>query len=116
MFFTFNQNNSGGGFDFDKDEGITHNVIIEADDAKGANQRALDIGLYFEGCADGRDCSCCGDRWYPQYEDREGDEVPSIWGRPLGEPEQGAYKVTKWMEEGFETSVIYKDGRIEWHA
>lgn len=38
MFYTFNQNNSGGSFDFDKARGITHYVIIEANSVEHANK------------------------------------------------------------------------------
>ncbi len=64
MFYHFSQNNSGGSFTFDAKRGITHHVIIEAKDDAHANERAESIGLYFDGCDDGPDCPCCGDRWY----------------------------------------------------
>lgn len=63
MFYHFSQNNSGGSFDFDKNDGITHHVVIEAVSAESANKKLQDIGGYFDGCDTGRDCSCCGDRW-----------------------------------------------------
>lgn len=63
MFFTFMQNNSHG-IDIEKPEnGIGSFVIIEAHDAIEANERAIKIGLYFDGRRSGKDCSCCGDRW-----------------------------------------------------
>ncbi|MEV5407168.1 hypothetical protein AB0L20_32150, partial [Streptomyces albidoflavus] len=34
-----------------------------------ANSRALGLGIYFNGCVDGRDCRCCGDRWNAVHED-----------------------------------------------
>ena len=34
-----------------------------------ANTKACDIGIYFDGVANGADCECCGDRW------RESDEI-----------------------------------------
>lgn len=59
MFYTFYQNNSGGYF-----EGPTM-VIIEAHSADEANEIAEErAGIYFDGVALGRDCWCCGDRWY----------------------------------------------------
>ena len=30
-----------------------------------ANDIAQGNGIYFNGVADGIDCDCCGDRWYP---------------------------------------------------
>jgi hypothetical protein len=109
-FFHFNQYNSGGSFDFDKEAGITHHVVIEAADAADANSRAEDIGLYFNGCSDGRDCDCCGDRWSDCHDD--GDAEPMVYGEPVA----SAKHATKWMKAGYETAVHYADGRIEWFA
>ena len=80
MFFTFNQNNSGGFWIGSK------YVIIEADNAVEANEIATTAEgspIYFHGVSLGRDCSCCGDRWYPAFENDKGDPVPSIWGEPI---------------------------------
>lgn len=76
-FFTFSQNNSGGSFDSDEQAGIGHYVIIEANDEHDAYDRAEQIGLYFNGVDDGRDCECCGDRW-SHYADE--NDVPKIYG------------------------------------
>ena len=109
MFFTYNQNNSGGEFIFDKDRGITHFVIVEADSPQDADDRAEKIGLYFDGYGD---CPCCGYRWYSQFSSEEGDEEPSIYGRhPRDFVEK---KKVVWMDEGFEVAVHHKDGKIEW--
>lgn len=81
-FFTFRQNNSGGGNDIDESRGIGHYVIVEASDADHANYLARQIGVYFEGVAAGIDCDCCGDRWYQQWQ-TTGDAVPTIYGLPL---------------------------------
>ena len=62
-FYEFHQNNSGGSFVFNED--LSYKVIIEARSADEANRKAEEIGIYFNGCDDGTDCSCCGDRWYP---------------------------------------------------
>lgn len=75
-FFEFDQNNSGGVFDRDDEAGIGPRVWIEALDANHANQRAETIGLYFDGCEDGRDCECCGDRWYAAS--GSGQDAPKI--------------------------------------
>ena len=71
MFLLFDQNNSGGGFDFDKKAGITETVVVEGNDYDHCISRALDIGIYFDGCEKGLDCDCCGDRWYEPW-DEEG--------------------------------------------
>lgn len=110
-FFHYSQNNSGGDFVFDKKTGITHHVVIEAVDADSANSRAEQIGLYFNGCDDGRDCSCCGDRWSRQWKD-DGNPEPTVYGEPVAKVKH----FTKWMKPGFETAVHYADGRVEWFA
>jgi hypothetical protein len=81
MFFTFTQNNSGGFFDEDEEKGIGHYVIVEANSAEEANTRAESIGIYFNGCDDGLDCDCCGDRWSPTWSS-EGEKTPMIYGEP----------------------------------
>lgn len=61
-FFCYRQNNSGGSFVVD--DNVTVNVYIQANSMDEANNIAESIGIYFNGCEMGRDCSCCGDRWY----------------------------------------------------
>lgn len=75
-YFHFSQNNPGGSFDIN--DMVAHHVFIQARSAHEANRLALDVGIYFEGCSTGADCSCCGDRWYKV--DGEGDETPLIYG------------------------------------
>lgn len=115
MFFHFSQNNSGGHFDFVESDGITHHVVIEAPNAEAANIEAIHKGLYFDGCDAGRDCSCCGDRWYRQWRDVDGDDIPTVYGHPLGKQvkEQGLLS-RGWMKEGREIAVHYANGSIEW--
>lgn len=90
MFYTFSQNNSGGSFI--EDDRVTQYVIIEANSADAANALAEVYGLYFNGCDDGRDCPCCGDRWYRTWEG-EGTEHPEIYGKPAADE--------------FQSSIIY---------
>lgn len=80
-FFTYRQNNSGGSFQ--KDSNLAEFVVIEANGPTHANLRAEEIGIYFDGCEEGLDCSCCGDRWYKFWADEKGDEVPSFYGVPV---------------------------------
>ena len=112
MFYHFNQNNSGGSFHFDDVSGITHHVIIEADNASEANTIAELIGIYFDGCSTGRDCSCCGDRWSEVWES-DTEEFPHIYGVSVQEAPNSKYTY-RWMEPGKEACVHYKDGRKEW--
>jgi hypothetical protein len=103
-FYTFSQNNSGGSFINDDETGISEFVIIEAHNESEANERAENIGIYFNGCADYIDCDCCGDRWYRVY---EGDayKVPSISGNPIEKCES-----TYYMNHCF---VHYLDGTFK---
>jgi len=115
-FFTFNQNNSGGSFDYDEKAGITHYVIVEAMDKSHAVSRAEDIGLYWDGCNSGRDCSCCGDRWYVPYDD--GDDVPKVYDADIRA--NNGYKKevwgTAWMDDGREICVHPLSGDKEWYG
>ncbi|WP_326827403.1 DUF7296 family protein [Streptomyces sp. NBC_01751] len=106
-FFTFSQNNSGGGFTYDWVRGISHYVIVEADDRKQAIDKAEEIGLYFDGEGD---CSCCGNRWSWPWRD-DGHDEPMIYGEPAAKYLDTPYAV-KWIE-GAEVFVHYADGRIE---
>ena len=89
-FYEYSQNNSGGSFSNSEKEGIAEYVIIEALNAEHANTRAENIGLYFDGCDNGTDCSCCGDRWHRAYKS-DGSDVPSIYGEPLANMEKSSY-------------------------
>lgn len=110
-FFHYNQNNSGGSFVSDAKRGITHHVVIEAESADEANDKASVIGLYFDGVNDGTDCECCGDRWYHKY--GVGDSIPSVYGRPIQDADLQYYWISKEEAPG-EICVHYADGRMEW--
>lgn len=107
MFYTYNQNNSGGSFDFDPDHGISHYVIVEANNSSEADYRAEMAGVYFD---DSIDCSCCGARWGTAW--GEGDEVPSVYGDDVstGVIPKGRFSM-KWVK-GPEGYIHYRDGRI----
>lgn len=103
MFYTFSQNNSGGSFTFNAEAGISHYVIIEADDLAEAMGKAEEIGLYFDGAGD---CPCCGNRWYEPW---EVSEKPEIYGEPVTED----WKCNKWMGDNPEAFIHYKNGKIK---
>lgn len=73
MYYTFNQNNSGGFW-----KGPQY-VIVKANSADEANEKAESFGLYFDGVRQEVDCECCGDRWCEVWED-DGTEEPTIFG------------------------------------
>ena len=117
-FFEFSQNNSGGSFHEDEEEGIGTCVIVEARDWQHANERARQIGLYFNGCDTGRDCSCCGDRWYRLWEGEEGDPIPSSYGRPVWGCAANSYRKAAYIHylDGTKEKVAFVEtGRSnEW--
>lgn len=111
MFLTFTQNNSGGRYDVDHDAGISIEVIVEGLSRGDIYDRAETIGLYFDGCDTGRDCSCCGDRW---YFDRTTplDDVPSIGGVDVS---AGVYvSPHSWQRDSGRpyAYIHYRDGRV----
>lgn len=59
-FYEFKQNNSGGFFDVDKN--VCHRVVIEAHNKTEAIKKFLPMIK-----KQSPSCSCCGDRWYPDY-------------------------------------------------
>lgn len=67
--YHFRQNNSGGHFVSTPDLDV--NVFVEAHTYREANDLAEAVGVYFNGCSSGRDCSCCGDRWSPQWDESD---------------------------------------------
>ena len=82
-FFEFHQNNTGGSFIINDE--VSHIVVIEAVNADHANETAKYVaGIYFNGCEDGSDCPCCGDRWYEVF-DGDGSDTPMVYGQPLAE-------------------------------
>ena len=95
-FYHFDQNNSGGHFTIN--DRVSMDVWIEAPDSNSAEVFATEHGIYFNGCSEGSDCNCCGDRWYPPS---KGNEILEHFGRPLIkiDTEHYTYAVdpdTKW--------------------
>lgn len=92
-YYTFSQNNSGGSFVQNDD--LDGYVIIEARNSAEANQKAKDIGIYFDGSETGDDCSCCGDRWY-RADESDAVDYPSVYGED----------VTEWGGDGLADSLF----------
>lgn len=106
MFYTYNQNNSGGSF-----VGPQY-VIIEADSPKEADSIAEDrAGLYFNGYGD---CSCCGNRWY-EASGYDAEEYPSIYGQDVSLPrdefiEKYKKEISQYAWYDYNVDVYYADG------
>lgn len=111
MFFTYSQNNSGGKFVID--DKVCHYVIIEADDYRFANILAEDLGIYFDGCDSGYDCSCCGDRWYSAWDDSDGTKTPMIYGHSPEELKNERWGLSCDAEGDVYCRVYYKNGTVE---
>lgn len=65
-WFAYHQNNSHGITV--RNNKVADEVFIEAGCYLGANHRAEEVGLYFDGHGD---CSCCGNRWSKQHDRSE---------------------------------------------
>lgn len=107
-WYKWNQNNSGGSFHVNDD--VTHRIYIEAYSYEEAERKALGLGVYYNGCDDGSDCPCCGDRWY------EGDEVtfPLSWGKELNFnniEEYAGYMTDNYGWCSPDAYLYYHDGR-----
>lgn len=104
-YYSFSQNNSGGSFTIDKERGLTVEVVVEANSPEEANDRFEEIGGYFDGVDDDRDCDCCGDRWYRTEEWKASDTIPEVKNKSY-----------KWANEGEEICVHYADGTRKWYG
>jgi len=101
-FYIWYQNNSGGHFHVD--ENLSHRVVIEANTYTEAEYKALNLGIYYNGVDDDRDCDCCGDRWYHGHELTELD----LEGKTLDEYLQGMADEYGWKDP--DIIVHYADG------
>lgn len=115
-FYAYRQNNSGGSFDFDREQGHGVLVFIEANNLKQANALAQAAGLYFDGCYKGIDCRCCGDRWGEPWDGPE--ETPTYNGCELSagtrwEDVPHEKWDRRWGEDEPYAYIHYLDGRIE---
>lgn len=103
-WYSYDQTNSGGEWRGPK---VVH---IEADDAAAADRRALAIGIYFDGCALGRDCGCCGDRWYPAGEHRSSAERPAVPDDKPIEIDGRKLLALSFMSAGMQVLYVAADG------
>jgi len=86
MFYTYDQNNSGGYFI--ENENVREYLIIEADNVHEANSKMFDITEDYS-----EFCECCGARWDVIYgSDSEGKEEPMIYSTPVDEVEKEMFR------------------------
>lgn len=110
-WYLYHQNNSGGSHEYDADRGISVNVYIEADSADEANERASEIGLYFDGVESGWDCSCCGDRWYAVSCEEGDDFEPPTEDEALLIDENARFTPMKWADVGDYDVFVHPKGQ-----
>jgi hypothetical protein len=111
-FFEFNQNNTGGYFI--TNDKVCGRVFIEADNATDAARKAEDIGCYWDGVDDERDCPCCGDRWgYP--DDDQGVSYPMKYGGVVynSVEEYAQYLANDWGWTSPDARIFYADGTVK---
>lgn len=115
MFFTFDQNNTGGGYV--ENDSVCRYVIIQADNFEDANSIAETVGIYFDGCESGIDCDCCGDRWDRQSSNNDGTVLPELaYGEPIRDNQQSvmlfAYPGQVYCRVYYSGMTIVKEYRI----
>lgn len=99
-FYTMNQNNSGGYFIINDD--VREIVVIEAESPRMAEIFANDITQEYSNY-----CECCGKRWYTDFEEYDGKEIPCLYGQQI--------TLDLLKKQTFNKSAIiyYLDGRKE---
>jgi hypothetical protein len=112
-WYELRQNNSGGSFDYDATRGISISNYIEAASAEKANERALGIGIYFDGVDDHIDCACCGDRWYEMSETDEVDfeDIPKKGEPFIRDDNKSGFTPMRYLPNGEFEVFIHPLGR-----
>jgi hypothetical protein len=111
-WYEYTQNNTGGSFV--EDDRVGSYVWVEAASADEANSRAEGVGIYFDGCDNGMDCSCCGDRWYPVWKD-DGSDKPELYGKRVTRRKGSVVMdgFSSSLHEGTTLHLYYKNGTHE---
>lgn len=97
QFYEISQNNSGGSFV--TNDKLCHRLFIEAESSDEATSIAEDLGCYWDGCATGSDCACCGDRWYRPWtsDGIDLEEMNTKWN---------GYEVNEWVKNSSKETTI----------
>lgn len=118
MFYEYSQNNSGGSFVVNDE--VCHRLFIEAESADEANRKAEQLGCYWDGVEKGRDCPCCGDRWYSAWDDdaidlaRMSDLYEKYEGVKFANIEEYAqYLSDKYGWTTPDARIYYADGTVK---
>lgn len=89
-FYTFSQNNSGGYFVENNENGVAEYVVIEAINAKDAWGKLESIGDKVNDMFNY--CPCCGERWYDSNRDEDGTDYTMIYNERIEEVEKSMFR------------------------
>ena len=94
-WYCLDQNNSGGYYI--RNSEVRDTVFIQAASPREAEIKAKEITA-------GNDwyCECCGERWSIWFSERDGKEVPSLYGKSIYEMEGESFH--------FDAVLYYYDG------
>lgn len=111
-FYQLCQNNSGGSFDVD--DRVCHRLFIEAPNVQVAIMIAESLGCYWNGCDNGIDCECCGDRWYaPDESDATTFPCDGYDDEIFNTPEEYCQMLAdKYGETTPDCRIFYMDGKV----
>lgn len=100
MFYTYRQNNSGGYYIEDAENGVAEYMIVEVNSVDELEDVLSAIGDKVDDFWDC--CDCCGERWTSSHwiEKEELKATPMISGCPA-------------EEHGYGGFIHYKDGTIK---
>lgn len=103
-FYTLDQNNSGGYFERDEQDGIAEYVFIEANNPEEARERAEDIT-----CGYTNFCPCCGERWYINFDENDGHDEPTIYGKSITKLKKGMFREQAYIHylDGNKIKVVF---------
>ena len=105
-FYTYRQNNSFGVWNGPEI------VIVEAVSPAAADIIAMEHGVYFDGCREGTDCPCCGDRW-SMADEWDAADVPSIYGEPVTFDVTGNLNAFVSYGSTYQIKIVYADGTVK---
>lgn len=102
-WYTMRQNNSGGYFI--RNNEVRDTVIVQASSPEDAESRAESII-----CGNDYYCECCGERWHTWFSEGDGEEVPSLYGKPIDELDRESFRYDAVLYYFDGTKRFYKFG------
>lgn len=114
-FYEISQNNSGGNFDVN--DKLCRRLFIEADSENIALNKAVKLGVYFDGVSREIDCSCCGDRWSRYTSELTFpfvyDEHQKIIFKNVVDYAQYIANTYGWENVQPDARIYYKNGKVK---